>query len=292
MTYSVVARDAQTGEIGVAVQTCNFAVGSIVPWARPAVGAVATQAFAEPAYGPRVLDALAAGATASNALAGARDVDPAAAMRQVGVVDAHGNVDAFTGELCIDHAGHHLGDGYAVQANMMASPAVWPAMAEAFEHATAPLANRMLSALHAAQRAGGDARGQMSAAMLVVDDAAKVIDIRVDDHPSPLDELARLLDIASAFRSFTRGSDALFAGRAEDALREIDAALAIIPDDENVRFLRAGALMFSGRTDDGQAVLRALVAARPSWATILRSFAAKGLLPAPAGLDVETFLPE
>src|SRR5262245_37318528 len=156
MTYSIVARDPETGQLGVGVQTCMFAVGAMVPWARAGVGAVASQAVAEPAYGPRCLDALADGGTAATALDAAAAADPIAALRQVGVVGADGSVAASTGELCIDHAGHQLGDGFAVQGNMLRSPEVWPAMAAAFVDATGPLAQRLLAALFAGEAAGGD----------------------------------------------------------------------------------------------------------------------------------------
>jgi uncharacterized Ntn-hydrolase superfamily protein len=157
MTYSIVARDAATGELGVAVQSCMFAVG-----------AVATQAIGEPAYGRRCLDVLATGGRATDALTSAQAVDPLAALRQVGVVAADGTAAATTGELCIDHAGDVVGDGYCVQANMISSPRVWSAMAAAFEAATGPLPRRLLAALEAREAAGGDARGRMSAALLVV----------------------------------------------------------------------------------------------------------------------------
>src|SRR5207249_3591863 len=143
--------DPETGELGVAVQTCMFAVGSVVPWAEAGVGAVATQAMPEAAYGWRCLAAMKDGATASEALERARAMDEGHAIRQVGVVDANGNSAAFTGELCIDFAGHHCGDGYTVQANMMASDRVWPAMAEAYERARGSLAERMLAALLAGE---------------------------------------------------------------------------------------------------------------------------------------------
>ncbi len=297
MTYSIVARDQKSGDLGVAVQTCMFAVGAIVPWARPGIGAVATQAIAEPAYGWRCLDALASGMPAPDALGAARESDPGAPLRQVGLIDASGIADAFTGELCIDHAGHHIGDGYAVQANMMASAAVWPAMAEAFEHATGDLADRLVTALYAGEEAGGDARGRMSAALLVVDGnpngdvhAMPKVDLRVDDHPRPLDELRDLRRTAVAFRGFGAASNALMSGQAEEALREIDAALVILPDDENLRFLRAGALVFCGRGEEAGAITRRLVAGRPSWATIIRSFATKGLLPVPPEADIDSML--
>jgi uncharacterized Ntn-hydrolase superfamily protein len=173
----------------------------VVPRARPGVGAVATQAFAEPAYGWRVLDAIEQGADAAAALAAARSADPDAALRQVGVVSRDGSAGAFSGALCIDHAGHHVGDGYAVQANMAASPAVWPAMAETFECLGGPLAERLTAALRAGQAAGGDARGATSAALLVVDGTSTVVDLRVDDHPESLAELTRLLRSNDAFRA-------------------------------------------------------------------------------------------
>ena len=170
MTYSIVARDPATGELGVAVASCMFAVGSLVPWARAGVGAVATQAFGEVAYGPRCLDLLAADVGAETALAGLREADALSALRQVAVVDSNGAVASFTGDMCIDHAGHLVVDGYSVQANMMANDRTWPAMADAFGASREqPLGTRMLMALRAAQDEGGDTRGQMSAAMVVVD---------------------------------------------------------------------------------------------------------------------------
>jgi uncharacterized Ntn-hydrolase superfamily protein len=297
MTYSIVARDAETGELGVGVQTCNFAAGTIVPWARAGVGAVATQAMGEVAHGRRIIDAMAEGIAAPAALEASLAVDAASAMRQVGAVDAAGRAAAFTGALCIGEAGHHCGDGYAAQANMMASDNVWPAMADAFERGSGPLADRLLSALDAAQAAGGDARGCMSAALFVVEATPAedprggvILDLRVDAHDAPLGELRRLLDVRNAYQHNASATDALVAGDIETAASEIDAALALLPADENFRFLKAGVLIFSGRVDDGRTLTRALVAERPSWATVIRSFAVKGLLPLPDDLDVESFI--
>jgi uncharacterized Ntn-hydrolase superfamily protein len=206
VTYSIVARDEASGELGVAVETCMFAVGSLVPWARAGVGAVATQAIGEAAYGPRCLDALAAGASAEEALSAAQGVDPLAVIRQVGVVGANGTSAAVTGELCIDHAGHVVGDGFAVQANMVSTPEVWQAMASAFTGSSGPLAHRLLAALVAGDAAGGDARGRMSAALLVVDavpaaqpGGGTIVDVRVDRSEDPLGDLAALLVTGEAF---------------------------------------------------------------------------------------------
>lgn len=294
MTYSIVARDDSTGELGVGVQTCFLAVGSIAPWARPGVGAVATQAFAELAYGPRCLDALGAGTTASDALADARAADAMADLRQVGVVGADGSVAAVTGESCVDHAGHVLGDGFTTQANMVSTPKVWGAMASEFESSTGRLSRRLLSALEAGEAAGGDARGRMSAALLVVEGQVPpqpggggVVDLRVDRSQDPLGELARLLDAADAFSGFDRATDQLFGGDPTAALGTIDGALETLPGEENLRLVRAGALLASGATDAGVAELRALVADRPTWEVIVRGFADKGLMTLPEGLSID-----
>ncbi len=294
MTYSIIARDESTGELGVGVQTCFLAVGSIAPWARPGVGAVATQAFAELAYGPRCLDALGAGRSAGDALAEARAADPMAELRQVGVMGADGSVAAVTGDLCVDHAGHVIGDGFATHANMVSSPDVWGAMASAFESSAGPLARRLLAALHAGEAAGGDARGRMSAALLVVEGSppqqpgsGAVVDLRVDRSEDPLGDLALLLDAADAFADFDRATDQLVGGDPVAALGTIDRALETLPGEENLRLVRASALLASGATDDGLAELRALVADRPTWEVIVRGFASRGFMTLPEGLSID-----
>jgi uncharacterized Ntn-hydrolase superfamily protein len=296
MTYSIVARDAG-GQLGVAVQTAMFNVGAVVPWARPGVGAVATQAFGEPAYGARCLDALESGASAADALAAAVAADPMPALRQVGVVSADGTVAAHTGELCIDHAGHLLGEAFSVQANMMRSPEVWPAMADDFRASDGPLARRLLSALRAAQAAGGDARGVMSAAIVVVEGttpatpgSGTVIDLRVERSDDPLGELAELLDAADAFAAFERGVDELMAGDPTGALRTFDRGLELLPGEANLRFPRIGALAASGAVDDARAELRGLLADDPGWEVLLRSFADKGMIAMPPGMTIDELL--
>ena len=297
MTFSIVARDPQTGSLGVAVQTCMFAVGSTVPWAQAGVGAVATQAIAERAYGPRCLQALADGASASESLADATALDPAAFLRQVGVVSAAGDVAAMTGEWCIDYAGHLLGDGFAVQANMMANAAVWPAMADGYLAASGSFPRRLLAALLAAQAAGGDARGQMSAAMLVVgpdrpENAwdGQLLNIHVERSSDPLTDLAGLVDAAEAFDGFSRAVDTLMAGDPVTALVSADDALRILPGDENIRFVRSGAMAALGDVAGSSAEVRSLIADRPSWETIVRSFAAKGLMAIPSGMTIDSIL--
>jgi len=297
MAYSIVARDPDSGQFGVAVQTCWFAVGAIVPWAIAGVGAVATQAMVEVSYGPRCLEKLGAGADAGRALDEVRADDDGAEIRQVAVVDAAGGVSAHTGALCIDHAGHHVGAQYSVQANMMASAAVWPAMAEAYETGTGSFSHRLLATLRAAEAAGGDARGRMSAAVLIVDGERHdhpwegiLVDVRVDHDDRPLDQIDRLLRAAEAFDHCDRGETALFAGDPVEALRQVDLALGRLPGDENARFLRAGALIVSGQPDAGMAELRSLIAARPSWAVVVRSVAAQNLFALPDGFDLDDLL--
>jgi uncharacterized Ntn-hydrolase superfamily protein len=251
------------------------------------VGAVATQAIGEAAYAPRCLDAIQAGASAPDALAQAQASDEAALLRQVGVVAADGSVAAMTGEWCIDHAGHLLSDGFAVQANMMASPAVWPSMAESFRQCSGSFPRRLLAALEAGQAAGGDARGMMAAALVVVEAGAgdswagRLVDLRVDRNGAPLAELRRLLDASEAYGGFNRAASALLSGDAVAALASTDEGLSMLPGEENLRFVRAGALAASGDTGSAVAELCELMAARPSWGIIIRSFAAKGLITLP-----------
>jgi uncharacterized Ntn-hydrolase superfamily protein len=294
MTYSIVARDPESGQLGVAVQTCWFAVGALVPWAVAGVGAVATQAMVDVSYGPKCLETLEGGADAHRALDEVRADDDGSAVRQVAVVDGAGGVSAFTGDLCVDHAGHHVGTQYSVQANMMASAEVWPAMADAYETATGPFAQRLLGALRAAEDAGGDARGRMSAAMLIVEDGRRhhpwegvVLDVRVDHDDQPLDRLEHLLRAGDAYEHCDRAETALFGGDPASALTQIELALERLPGDENARLLRAGALISSGQPDAAVRELRALIAARPSWGVVVRGFARTGLLPIPEGFDVD-----
>ena len=271
MTYSIVARDAQTGELGVAVQSRAFRAGSGVGWALPGIGAVATQAFSERSYGPLGLELLQAGKTPEQALAGLVAADPESAVRQVAMVDAEGRTAVHTGAECIPEAGHQTGDGYTVQANMMREALVWPAMAEAFEAASGSLARRLLAALDAAEAAGGDWRGQQAAGLLVVADDGKpwerVSDLRVDDHPEPLGELRRLLDLEEAYRALTRSDERAAAARA-GGLPELDVRWAEIVD--------AG---HAGDLARARELLSPLLAQEPRWADFVRALASRGLVP-------------
>ena len=236
-TYSIVARDSITGEMGVAVQSHWFSVGPIVPWAEAGVGAVATQSFVDPSYGPLGLALMRAGRAAPVALAGLLAADEGEAVRQVAMLDARGNVAVHTGALAIYAAGHRTGRQYSVQANLMDRPTVWDAMAEAYESSEGDLAERLLAALEAAEAEGGDIRGRQSAAILVVAGestgrpwADRLFDLRVEDHPEPVAELRRLVRMQRAYLKLNAGDEALAAGDLPGALTLYREATSIVPD--------------------------------------------------------------
>ena len=286
-TYSIVARDTATGEIGVAVQSHWFSVGSTVPWAEAGVGAVATQSFVDPSYGPLGLAMMGAGRSAPDALAGLLAADPEREVRQVAMVDAQGRVAAHTGRKNIQAAGQHVGKGYSVQANLMANEKVWPAMAKAFEGATGDLAERMLTALEAAQAVGGDIRGQQSAAILVVPGtpsgrpwADRIFDLRIEDHPRPLEEMRRLLHVARAYRHMNAGDLAVEKNDVPAAEREYGAAMKLLPDSAEVVFWYAAALAMAGQVDRSLPLFARAFALEPAWRTLVPRLPASGLLPA------------
>jgi uncharacterized Ntn-hydrolase superfamily protein len=272
-TYSIVARDPDTGELGVAVQSHWFSVGAIVSWARPGVGAVATQSIGEPSYGPNLLDLLAEGVEPAEALARLTADDERARFRQVAVVDAAGRVAVHTGEGCIAFAGDQVGAGFSVQANMMAGPGVWPAMAEAFEAAEGPLPRRLLAAMRAAEAAGGDARGRQSSAMVVAPAAGEPwrldVDLRVEDHPEPLDELERLLDLAEAYRLANRSDDLAGQGRHDEASVLYRRAAELAPDSHELLFWSGIAAAQGGDLDTAVERVRRAIALQPGWAELL-----------------------
>lgn len=273
MTYSIVAHDPQTGELGVAVQSHWFSVGPIVPWARPGVGAVATQANAEVSYGPRALELLAGGASAQEALARLLDADPAAPSRQVAVMDARGQAAAHTGTDCIPFAGHVVGEGVSCQANIMVSDQVWPAMNRAFQDARGPLADRLLDVLDAAEAAGGDARGQQSAALLVVGPAGEpwesIVSLRVEDHPDPRAELRRLLDVHRAYRLAGEADELVGQGRHDEAASLYRQASALVPDNHELRLWAGLGAAQGGDMALAVAEVRAAIAAHPPWRELL-----------------------
>jgi uncharacterized Ntn-hydrolase superfamily protein len=222
-TYSIVACDLERGQWGVATQSKFLAVGSVVPWAEPRVGAIATQAYANPRYGPDGLALLRQGLGAEEVVRRLTEADDGRAERQLGVVDASGRGATYTGEECLDWAGGRTGASYAAQGNILVSAATVDALAETFESSSGPLVERLLDALDAAQAAGGDSRGQQSAALLIVEaDAGYAglsdvsVDLRVDDHERPLEELRRLYRLHQALFGKTPRSEWL---AVDDALR-------------------------------------------------------------------------
>jgi uncharacterized Ntn-hydrolase superfamily protein len=272
-TYSIVARDPATGELGAAVHSHWFAVGPIVPWVRAGIGAVCTQSVAEPAYGPRILDLVERGVGAGPALQQLLAGDEAARFRQVGVVDADGAVAVHTGEGCIAFAGHATGAGFSAQANMMARATVWDAMVRAYEGASGPLARRLQAALHAAEGQGGDVRGRQSAALVVAragdEPWRHSIDVRVDDHPHPLAELDRLLDLAHAYALATEGDDLVGEGRHDEAGRRYAAAAEIAPDNDELLFWAGLAAAQAGDLPTALDRVRAAIAIHAGWGDLL-----------------------
>ncbi len=285
MTFSIVARDAQTGEMGVAVQSHWFSVGSVVSWAEAGVGAVATQALANVSFGPKGIELLKAGHSAAEALRALLDPDEGRDLRQAAIVSARGDTAAHTGARCMAAAGHQVGEGFSVQANMMLSERVWPAMAEAFTACAGPLAERMVAALEAGQAAGGDVRGQQSAALLVVRGAStgkvwedRLIDLRVEDHPEPIRELKRLLLVHRAYEHMNVGDQAMGENDVERALREYSTAEAMLPDNLEMRYWHAITLASLGRLDEALPMFRGVFAQDTNWRTLTARLPRAGML--------------
>jgi uncharacterized Ntn-hydrolase superfamily protein len=273
VTYSIVARDPDTGELGVAVQSHYFSVGSIVTWARPGVGAVATQSIAEVSYGPRALELLAEGVPAPDALERLVAEDPRGRLRQVAVLDATGRVAAHTGPGCIAYAGHIIGKGVSCQGNIMVSERVWPAMLEAFTATSGSLTERLLGALEAAEREGGDLRGRQSAAILVVAAEGEPwrtrLSLRVEDHPEPLPELRRLVALHDAYALANRADELLGAGRHGEAARLYVQASERAPGNHELLFWAGLGTAQAGDVDAGVAQVQAAIALQPAWRELL-----------------------
>jgi len=295
VTYSIVARDAGTGELGVAVQSAYFHVGPVVPWAEAGVGAAATQSVVNVALGPLGLELMRGGYSAGQALSAVLAGDPEPEGRQVAMVDAQGGVAAHTGGRCVPAAGHRTGDQFSCQANLMERDTVWDAMAAAYEaarEAGRPLAERLVAALQAAEAEGGDIRGRQSAALLVVTGAPtgrpwddRVIDLRVEDHPRPVEELARLLRLKRAYQALNGGGrPAPMRGEA-DVLGGRLRALELAPDMVQVRFLAGLAQAQAGRWGEAVRLVRSVLEEEPRFLEALRRLESVGR--APGGLADE-----
>ena len=290
-TFSIVARDPATGELGVAVQSHWFSVGPIVAWAEAGVGAVATQSFVDPSYGKNGLDLMRAGKSAPDTLKELLAKDEGREVRQVAMIDAQGRVDAWTGKNDIQAAGHIVGKNFSVQANLMLNDKVWPAMARAFETTKGDLADRMLAALDAAQAAGGDIRGRQSAAMVVVTGKPtgqawkdRTFDLRVEDSPQPLLELRRLVKLQRAYSHMNAGDLAIEKKDNEGALREYGAAEKLVPNNAEMIYWHAVALVNMNRVEEALPLFRKVFAMDKNWATLTPRLPKSGLLPDDAKL--------
>jgi uncharacterized Ntn-hydrolase superfamily protein len=285
-TFSIVARDSVTGEMGVAVQSHWFSVGTTVSWAEAGVGAVATQSFVNKSFGIRGLELLKSGLTAQQALDKLLSDDEGREVRQVGIVDAQGNVAAFTGSKCIDHAGHITGASFSVQSNMMLTDRVPAAMDAAFrKSAGRPLAERMLFALEAAQAAGGDIRGRQSAALLIVPARSegkpwdeRTIDLRVDDSPAPLKELRRLYTVQVAYQHMNNGDLAVEKNDMTGAMREYNAAMKMFPQNLEMQYWTAITLANGKDVAKALPLLKRVFAKDPNWKELTRRLPKVGLL--------------
>jgi uncharacterized Ntn-hydrolase superfamily protein len=288
-TYSIVAHDPETGAMGVAVETHQMCVGAIVPWLLPGVGAVAVQAMTHPTFGSVALAMLSQGLSASRVVEGVLGGDDLRQRRQLAVVDVQGRVAAHTGERCIPHANHHVGEGYSVQANLMTRPTVIPAMRAAYENATGDLAARMMAALYAAQAEDGDVRGMQSAALMVVTGDrnapmgdAYLYNLRVDESADPLAELARLVRLRYARHIDKQGFDALERGDRAGGLALWAQARELAPELEETAFWQA--VSMAGKYADPQTaadILRPALAREPRrdhYIDLLRRLQANGII--------------
>jgi uncharacterized Ntn-hydrolase superfamily protein len=298
MTYSIVARDNKTGELGVAVQSHYFQVSPAVPWALAGVGAVATQSQVNLSFGPLGLELMQAGHTADQALKALIAGDPHPDVRQCGIVDASGGVAAHTGSKCIPAAGHHLGDGFTCQANLMEKDTVWAAMADAYLSTDAPLAERMMAALEAAEAEGGDIRGKQSAAMLVVTGSPtgrpwedRIIDLRVEDAAEPLPELRRLLRIKRAYMTLGDADRLSDSGDKRAANARAEEAIRIAPEMAEIRFWTGLEMATNGDMDGGCDLMAAVVREKGErWIEMLRRLAMVDRVPPEMAKAIEARL--
>jgi uncharacterized Ntn-hydrolase superfamily protein len=274
-TYSIIARDSITGEMGVAVQSHWFSVGSIVSWGEAGVGIVATQSFVNPSFGIRGLELLKQGLSPQEAVDKLISEDEGRDVRQLAILDSKGRVAAYTGKNCIPDAGQIVGNNFSVQANLMANDKVWPAMAKAFENSKGQLAERMIAALEAAQQAGGDIRGKQSAVILVVKEIStgkvwedRLIDLRVEDHPEPIKEIKRILKVYRAYEHMNAGDLAIEKGNMELAMQEYSTAEKMFPDNEEMQFWHAVTLVNNGFLEKSIPIFRKIFSKNKDWKTL------------------------
>jgi uncharacterized Ntn-hydrolase superfamily protein len=290
-TYSIVAYDPKAGQIGVAVQSHWFAVGALVAWAETGVGAVATQSFIEPAYGPSGLNIMSSGESAPDTLAALLAKDAMKDVRQVAMIDTNGMADAFTGAACVDDAGHIVGPHFSVQANMMENKSVVPMMKKTYVESRGDLAERLLLTLESAEKAGGDIRGRQAAALIVVKSAAtgnytsdRLFDLRVDDHPQPLSELRRLVNVGRAYEHMNRGDDVFTQGNFLEAVCEYKQSADMLPGLVEAKFWQAVALTAGDRIEEARPVFSEVFSQEPQWRKMVTRLPKAGILPDDAKL--------
>ena len=285
-TYSIVAYDRETGQLGVAVQSHWFSVGPIVPWAEAGVGAIATQSFVEVSYGPLGLELMRSGKTPEDALRALVSADKNQDVRQVAMVDAQGRVAAHTGKNCIPEAGHTIGDGFTCQANLMLKDTVWDAMAKAFRNTEGELADRLIAALEAAEAEGGDIRGKQSAALIVVRGKSsglwwrdRLYDLRIEDHPTPVPELKRLLRLNKAYNHMNQGDEYLTENKIEEAMKAYTKAMEMYPGNAEMIFWPAVTLAATGKVEESLPLFEKVFAMDENWAILLPRLPDVGQLP-------------
>jgi uncharacterized Ntn-hydrolase superfamily protein len=285
-TFSIVARDAKTGEMAVGVQSHWFSVGTLVPWGEAGVGVVATQSFVNKSYGAKGLALIKQGKTATEALAELVAADEGRDVRQVAMIDTNGNVNAHTGKKCIDFATHIVGKNFSVQSNMMLNDKVCPAMAKAFEASEGkPLAERILIALQAAQAVGGDIRGKQSAAILVVAGKSngqlwneRLIDLRVDDNAFPLVEMDRLLKLYRAYEHMDKGDLATEKNDMKLAMKEYSTAMKMFPKNLEMQYWTAITLANNKKVKDAAVMLQKIYKQDANWRELTKRLPKVNLL--------------
>ncbi|MFN2262238.1 MAG: DUF1028 domain-containing protein [Psychroflexus sp.] len=285
-TFSILARDSETGQMAVAVQSHWFSVGTVVPWGQSGVGVVATQSFVNEAYGYEGLKLMAKNQKPSEVLDKLRSEDKGEAFRQVAMMSNDGEIAAFTGDKCVQDARHIVGENYSIQANMMVSENVVYNMRQAFEeHTGLPLAERVVKALEAGQAAGGDIRGKQSAALIVVDSEPsklpwndKLVDLRVDDHNNPIEELSRLLNVHRAYEFMAQGDLAMENGDSKSALQAYHQAEKLLPNEDEIQFWKAVALVNAKQVKNSIPVFERLFKKNKKWQELLKRLPASELI--------------
>jgi len=287
LTFSIVARDEKTGQLGVAVQSHWFSVGSVVSWARAGVGAVATQSMAEISYGPLGVELMGSGKTAREALNALLKADSRNEMRQVAMVDSLGGVAVHTGTKCIPYAGDVEGEHFTCQANLMRNEKIWGAMQSSYqENSKLEFPERLVATLEAAEHVGGDVRGKQSAALLVVSNevaanawSGRIVDLRIEDHPQPIPELKRILRLHRGYQWANKGDELLTEGRMDESFRAYEKAGEVAPEIEELRFWQAVSLVNSKKLAEAKPIFKEVFRKNKDWIAVTRSLPKAGLLP-------------